>query len=427
MLTLALGLLAASLVGGSWIQVAVPPGFTATSIPFGAEVTGMAVANGGAFGVDLYGSTSGEVRRVNVATGSVTPFASGLATGFDRPSGLSFDKGAFGTGLLYVAQNNSTVVKISSTGVVSPFASGGSLFSCNGLVMAPVGSAFGAKLFVSNGNPGSGTISSVTSAGGTALFAAAANFANAPLGVDFPAAGSAFGGDLFTSVFLTGEIVRVNAAGSGSVFATGTGQSLDMRFSPDPVGPFGDFAYVTDTLTNSVRRVAPNGSVTTFATGFVFGTTGFDGDITFAPDGQVLFVASGADIIVIRASAASAFSDLGSGLAGISGIPHLAGMGTLAPGSACSLSLTSAAASKPALLFGALTSLPAPFKGGTLVATPATFTIPLATGASGTLLLPFSWPSGVPSTTALYFQYAIQDAAAPKGVSLSNALKAVTP
>jgi len=427
MLTLSLCILAASLVGGGFGQVVVPSGFTATSIPFGAEVTGMAVANGGAFGVDLYASTSGEVRRVNVVTGGVTPFASGLATGFDRPSGLTFDKGTFGTGLLYVAQNNSTVVTISPTGTVSPFASGGSLFSCNGLVMAPVGSAFGAKLFVSNGNPGAGTIASVTSAGGTALFAAAATFANAPLGVDFPAAGSAFGADLFTSVFLTGQIVRVNAAGSGSVFATGTGQSLDMRFSPDPLGPFGDFAYVTDTSTNSVRRVAPNASVTTFASGFVFGATGFDGDITFAPDGQTLFVASGASIISIRSSGASPFSDLGSGLAGISGIPHLAGMGTLAPGSACSLSLTSAAASKPAVLFVALASVPAPFKGGVLVANPVTFAIALATFGSGTLLLPFTWPSGLPSATSLYFQYAIQDPAGPKGVSLSNALEAVTP
>ena len=427
MFTLSLCLLAASLVGGSGMQVVVPPGFSATSIPFGAEVTGMAVANGGAFGVDLYGSTSGEVRRVNVVTGAVTPFASGLATGNDRPSGLSFDKGAFGTGLLYVAQNNSTVVTISPAGVVSPFASGGSLFSCNGLVMAPVGSAFGAKLYVSNGSPGSGTLSSVSSAGGNALFAAAGNFANAPLGVDFAPVGSAFGGDLFTSVFLTGQIMRVNSAGSGSVFATGTGQSLDMRFSPDPLGPFGDFAYITDTLTNSVQRVAPNASVTTFASGFVFGTSGFDGDITFAPDGQTLYVASGSSIIAIRSVGASPFTDLGSGLAGISGIPHLAGAGTLAPGSACSLSLTAAAASKPALLFVALASVPAPFKGGLLLANPALSVITLATGASGTLLLPFTWPSGMPSGTSIYFQYAIQDAAALHGVSLSNALKAVTP
>lgn len=427
MFTVSLFLLAASLAGSGLGQVSVPSGFTATTIPFGAEVTGMAVANGGAFGVDLYASTNAEVKRVNVVTGIVTPFASGLATGNNRPSGLAFDNGTFGTGLLYVAQNNSTVMKIASTGVVSPFAAGGPLFSCNGLVMAPVGSGFGAKLFVSNGNPGSGTLTSVTALGGTALFASAANFANAPLGVDFPPVGSAFGGDLFTSIFLTGQVVRVNAAGSGSVFATGTGQSLDMRFSPDALGPFGDFAYVTETLTNSVRRIAPDASVTTFASGLVFGTTGFDGDIAFAPDGQTLFVASGTNIIAIRSIGASAFADLGSGLAGISGIPHLAGAGTLAAGSACSLSLTSAAPSKPAVLFVALASVPVPFKGGVLVASPVTLAFALATGGSGTLLLPFNWPAGIPSATSLYFQYAISDAAAVQAVSLSNALKATTP
>ena len=111
----------------------------------------------------------------------------------------------------------------------------------------------------------------------------------------------------------------------------------------------------------------------------------------------------------------------------MSGIPQLAGAGTLAPGSACSLSLTSAAASKPALLFVALASVPAPFKGGTLVANPVSSLVALATSASGTLLLPFTWPSGVPSATSIWFQDAIQDAAGPKGVALSNALKAVTP
>jgi hypothetical protein len=124
---------------------------------------------------------------------------------------------------------------------------------------------------------------------------------------------------------------------------------------------------------------------------------------------------------------APTWANLGGGLAGVGGVPQLAGTGTLVGGSAGSLSLTSAKPSSPALLFLSLTSTPAPFKGGVLVPVPPLLTVNLATNASGGIALPFTWPSGVPAATSLYFQYAIQDAAAINGVALSNALKAVTP
>jgi hypothetical protein len=121
------------------------------------------------------------------------------------------------------------------------------------------------------------------------------------------------------------------------------------------------------------------------------------------------------------------WTGLGSGLAGIGGVPSLAGAGTLAAGSPGSLSLASAKPSAPALLFVSLASSPVPFKGGTLVAFPFLVTVPLVTSAGGALVLPFTWPAGVPSATSLVFQDAIQDAAAVHGVALSNALKGVTP
>jgi hypothetical protein len=122
-----------------------------------------------------------------------------------------------------------------------------------------------------------------------------------------------------------------------------------------------------------------------------------------------------------------AFVHLGSGLAGVNGVPDLSGSGTLAAGTTGSLSLSSAAPSSPAVLFVSVASAPVPFKGGVLTAFPSTLLVPLATIGSGGVFLSFTWPSGVPSATALYFQYAIHDVAAPFGVSLSNALKGVTP
>jgi hypothetical protein len=122
-----------------------------------------------------------------------------------------------------------------------------------------------------------------------------------------------------------------------------------------------------------------------------------------------------------------AWSQLGAGLAGVSGIPQFTGSGTLATGCAGTLSLTSARPSSPAMLFLALASAPIPFKGGVLVAHPFSLTVLLDTDASGALALDYTWPAGVPGGTSFYLQYAIKDPAAVQGVSLSNALTGVTP
>lgn len=121
------------------------------------------------------------------------------------------------------------------------------------------------------------------------------------------------------------------------------------------------------------------------------------------------------------------WTDLGFGLPGVNGIPHLAGTGTLVGGSAGSIALTNAKASTPIVLFGSLASTPAPFVGGTLVPVPPVVVVALGTDAAGAVTLPFTWPAGIPSATSVWFQYAISDAAAIEGVSLSNAIKATTP
>jgi hypothetical protein len=121
------------------------------------------------------------------------------------------------------------------------------------------------------------------------------------------------------------------------------------------------------------------------------------------------------------------WTNLGSGLAGISGIPSLAASGTLVPNSPASLALTSAKPLTFAILFLSFTSTPVPFKGGTVLAAPAVTTVNLATNPSGAITLDFTWPPGAPTGTSVYFQYAVQDAAGPKGASLSNCEKGLTP
>jgi hypothetical protein len=111
----------------------------------------------------------------------------------------------------------------------------------------------------------------------------------------------------------------------------------------------------------------------------------------------------------------------------VGGIPQLAGTGTLVGGDPASIDLTTAKPSSPAALFVALSSVPVPFKGGTLVAVPLLLTLPLTTSPAGTITLPFTWPTGLPSGVDIYYQCGIQDSAAVQGVALSNALKATTP
>jgi hypothetical protein len=124
---------------------------------------------------------------------------------------------------------------------------------------------------------------------------------------------------------------------------------------------------------------------------------------------------------------AAVWTDLGSALPGVTGLPELSGTGTLVTASPMSLSLSKAAPSALALLFVAVSSAPTPFKGGSLVPVPPLYALSLATSASGVVqLASAAWPPGA-SGFSLYFQCAIQDASAVHGAALSNALRADVP
>ncbi|MHC5212513.1 MAG: RCC1 domain-containing protein [Planctomycetota bacterium] len=125
--------------------------------------------------------------------------------------------------------------------------------------------------------------------------------------------------------------------------------------------------------------------------------------------------------------APEAWTDLVGGLAGVNGIPDLAGTGPLTAGSAGTLDLANAAPSAPTVLFLSLSSTPTDFKCGVLVPVPVVAQLLLSTDASGNLPLAWtSWPPGL-SGASMYLQYAITDGAAVCGASLSNALRADVP
>ena len=118
------------------------------------------------------------------------------------------------------------------------------------------------------------------------------------------------------------------------------------------------------------------------------------------------------------------WTDVGFALPANDDYPTLTGTGPLTASSLNRIDLHNAKGSTLAVLFASTAFSPSPFKGGTLVTVPFLFSFNLGTAANGAFGLPFLWPTGIPAGFSLYFQYAVQDPAAVKGVSLSNAIKA---
>jgi probable HAF family extracellular repeat protein len=161
------------------------------------------------------------------------------------------------------------------------------------------------------------------------------------------------------------------------------------------------------------------------------GWPGLDVAMAISPDGSAIVGFTGSfspQAWIVRDLFPTPWTNMGHGLVGSKGIPVLAGTGSLVAGSPGALTLTSARASSLAALFVAFASTPAPFKGGLLVPVPVALTLPVVTDGAGSVALGWhAWPAGLPEGAPLYFQYAIQDAVALKGVALSNAVVVLTP
>ncbi len=126
-------------------------------------------------------------------------------------------------------------------------------------------------------------------------------------------------------------------------------------------------------------------------------------------------------------AAGSDWTDLGGGLAGIDGIPSLTATGSLAPLGTGTVALSNAAPSAPLLLVVSPPTVGVAFKGGTLLAFPLDVAIPLTTSPTGTLTLPYTTPTGIPSGTPFHVQLLIADDAAIKDIALTNGLRGDVP
>jgi hypothetical protein len=91
------------------------------------------------------------------------------------------------------------------------------------------------------------------------------------------------------------------------------------------------------------------------------------------------------------------------------------------------LALSSARPSAPSWLVIGFSAASLPFKSGVLVPSPDLVLGAFPTSAGGALVLPGTWPAGLPGLVTLWFQSWIQDPAAPEGFAASNGLSCLTP
>jgi hypothetical protein len=122
------------------------------------------------------------------------------------------------------------------------------------------------------------------------------------------------------------------------------------------------------------------------------------------------------------------WTNLGNGLAGVSGIPSLSGTGSPQPGGTINLNLTNAAPNSFGAVLANVSALYLPFLGGTVVPSiaGAAIIVPFTTDPSGAIAtISAPWPTTAPDCTVFYFQAATLDGAAPFGFSFSNALAAL--
>jgi hypothetical protein len=122
----------------------------------------------------------------------------------------------------------------------------------------------------------------------------------------------------------------------------------------------------------------------------------------------------------------SAWSSQSAGLAGTHGVPLIAVLGPLVPGTPLRFELNEARRYAPCWLFLGLTELLAPFKGGVLVPNPV-MVVPQSTDGFGFKSFGGTWPAGVPTGSTLYAQWWVMDQNAIQGLSATAAAKGVVP
>lgn len=250
---------------------------------------------------------AGNINSIRTNGGYYGDGGSAVGAGLSTPMGIAIDS----AGDLYIADwNNNRVRKVSASGIITTVAGGGSIFTPGGTATqfflnaptAVVLDSQGNLLIGSNQSSGgvptdSDKVFKVTQEGTITLFAggnSALSFGNGNLGDNGPATSAAFsvGGlaiDASDNLYIadvinnrirkvtqTGIITTVaggntsNYSGDGGP-ATAAGLNLPFGVAVDEAGSL----YIADSRNYRIRKVTPDGTITTIAG---TGAPGFSGD-----------------------------------------------------------------------------------------------------------------------------------------------------
>ncbi|MGW8123546.1 Ig-like domain-containing protein [Roseivirga echinicomitans] len=229
---------------------------------------------------------SNKIRKITT-NGVVTTFAGSGVTGsangngvnasFNRPRGLTIDA----AGNIYVADRDNNVIrKITPSGDVTTYAGSGAWGSTNGASSnarfnSPNGVAVDASgnLFVTDGN--NNLIRKIDTNGNVSTFASVAN----PFGIAIDAAGNLYvterDNDFVRKIAPNGVVTTL--AGTGTSGSTdGPGLSASFNYPSGITVDAAGNVYVADKSNHKIRKIAPDGEVTTVA--FVADATGITVD-----------------------------------------------------------------------------------------------------------------------------------------------------
>jgi sugar lactone lactonase YvrE len=249
--------------------------------------TGVAVDAAGNVYVADYGnnqirkiSPSGVVSTLagNGTQGSING-AGNIAT-FNGPTSVAVDQ----SGNIYVADaNDNQIRKVTATGLVSTLAGSDSTGSVDGLGPAayffgPSGVATDLQGNVYVADAGNNLIRMVTPAGNTSTIAGndnpgsnngaglAATFNN-PTGLAVDASGNIYVADLLNNLIrkISGGQVTTLAGSDTTATINGVGTAAAFYFPNSVAVDASSNVYVTEYVTNLIRKIAPDGTVTTFA------------------------------------------------------------------------------------------------------------------------------------------------------------------